>query len=152
MVDKRCAWCVLGILSCLAIAACVALRAPAPPICQRESARVTAWASAEHVTVGEPFTVTVRVENTDCLMLGLPQYRLTRVDVGAEPIVDPTTIVPLVHYCGVSAGAGDEAAFSVVATRQGEIALRPSVSYELHRRDSAAWGSAAGAPVRVTVE
>jgi len=157
-------WCVI-VAACLSLAACTLWQAavtdegnvahdPASIIpCEHHTAAVTAWSSTERATVGEPVSVTVRIENTGCVMLGLPQYRLNARARDGEPIVDPNTTQPVVHSLGVDSGASDEAVFAVIATRPGVVEVSPSVSFEVHLGypGPAYWGMAAGDAVRVVV-
>lgn len=117
------------------------------------SASLRIDAGRSTLQVGDQLWVEVVLLNSGSIDLGLPQYRLYVDPEEEQPILQPQRPEPVVHYLGVIPGQSDVAEFLLQAVRPGQVALRASVSFEVHLGDPgpAYWGGAGAAPVRVVV-
>ena len=125
------------------------------PPCKTHTASLVASAAgaATVLKVGETLTVTVTLNNTGCVSLGLPQYRLYMDSGELGSVLAPDPVEPVAHSLGVGPGRSDDAEFVLRAVRAGQVAIRPFASFEVHLGypGPAYWGAATGGSLTVTV-
>ena len=123
------------------------------PPCLSHSAGMSLGASTTGLRVGEALTLTARLQNDGCGLLGLPLYRLWCEPLGTGGLLEPVTPVEMLHYVGLYWGQHDEASFVLRALAPGQAELRASASFEVHLGypGPAYWSAAATDPLTVTV-
>jgi hypothetical protein len=121
--------------------------------CEGHTAFMSMSATATALDVGDIVTVTTTLFNQGCVGLGLPQYRLYVWSDEPEPIFDPATPEPVVHYLAVGPGGSDAQEFVLTAVGPGEATLSASASFEVHLGypGPAYWGYSGSGPLTVTV-
>jgi len=121
--------------------------------CEYHTASMSISATATNLEVGDIVTVTTTLFNEGCVGLGLPQYRLYVQSGESEPIFDPATPEPVVHYLAVGPGKSDAQEFVLRAINPGEATLSASTSFEVHLGypGPAYWGYSTSGPLTVTV-
>ncbi len=103
---------------------------PSPtPACSQHDTEMSLSASATELRVGELVTVTARLQNVGCGMVGLLLYRLEREPGRSLAAVSPLTVS---HPIGLVTGQADEAQFTFRGVRNGTESLRARVSFEVH--------------------
>ncbi len=124
---------------------------PSPtPECTRHTTEMSLSASATEIGVGELVTVTARLQNVGCGMVGLLLYRLEREPGLALQAASPLTVS---HPIGLGTGQADEAQFVLRGVRGGLENVSVSVSFEVHLGypGPAYWASQAAGPIAVRV-
>ncbi|MFO7682077.1 MAG: CARDB domain-containing protein [Chloroflexota bacterium] len=113
----------------------------AKPACEQHTAALTLDYEPTAVSVNDPLTITVTLENVGCANIGLPKYTLT----AAPPLVDPAAPEPIIHYLGLGPGDSDSVEFVVTAVSPGSFTLNANASFEVHLGypGPAYWGAAA---------
>ena len=110
-------------------------------------------ASATTLQVNDTVTVTTTLINKGCVALGQPQYRLSVQSNQTEPIFDPDSPEPVVHYLAVAPGQSDAVDFVLQAIAPGQATLDGSASFEVHLGypGPAYWGIVWAVPLVIDV-
>ncbi len=113
----------------------------AKPACEQHTANLTLDYEPTAVSVNDPLTITVTLENVGCANIGLPKYTLT----ATPSLVDPAAPEPIIHYLGLGPGDSDSVEFLVTAVSPGSFTLNANASFEVHLGypGPAYWGAAA---------
>ncbi len=82
--------------------------------------------------VGETIAVKVVLQNTGCVSLGMPQYRLAILNGEGKAIFSPDKPEPVTHYLAVAPGESDEVTFTLRAAYPGKATLSAMASFEVH--------------------
>ncbi len=150
-VNKHCSdWTAVAASPTATAAATVT---PTPPVtCTAYSACLALTSDDTQVRVGEMFTVTARLTNSGCGMIGLPLYRLRWEDETPSHL-EVLTLLEVLHYRGLFEGETDEAAFVLRGLSEGQAVLSGHVSFEVHLGypGPAFWGGASSPPLLVTI-
>jgi hypothetical protein len=99
--------------------------------CTAHSASLILTSTDATVQTGQTFTVTARLDNLGCGMIGLPLYRLQWEEsaLGQIEELSPTEVL---HYRGIVYREHDEALFTLRALLPGQVTLSCTVSFEAH--------------------
>jgi hypothetical protein len=127
---------------------------PTPTLaCDHDTASLVLSTNAENLKIGDSIQVTVTLNNTGCVALGMPQYRLSIDSGGSQASFTPAAPEPLVHYLAVNPGQTDSAEFTLTAAASGQAKLTATVSYEVHigYPGPAYWGGVSSEPLVITV-
>jgi uncharacterized repeat protein (TIGR01451 family) len=121
--------------------------------CETHTAALTLSATATTLQVSDTATVTATLMNQGCVALGLPQYRLLIQSDQIDPIFDPDSPEPVVHYLAVAPGQSDAVDFVLQAITPGQATLDSSASFEVHLGypGPAYWGIVWAAPLVINV-
>ncbi len=124
------------------------------PDCPTHEATVTLSAPKTTLKVGEAIEVKVALENTGCVTLGLPQYRLAILNSEGKAIFSPDKPDPVIHSIGVTPGRSDEVSFLLQADSPGKATLSALASFEVHLGypGPAYWGAASSKELVIVVE
>ena len=121
--------------------------------CKGHTASMTLSSTATSLQIGEAVTLTVTLLNEGCVGLGLPQYRMYVHSAGTDPVLEPSSPEPVVHYYGIAPGQSDSEEFQLRAVGLGEATLSASASFEVHLGypGPAYWGSSSSEPLTINV-
>ena len=94
------------------------------------------------------------LENTGCVMLGLPQYRLAILNSESKPIFSPDKPEPVMHSKGINPGEYDEVSYLLQAVSPGKATLSVLASFEVHLGypGPAYWGAGSSKELIIQVE
>lgn len=122
--------------------------------CPTHESRVTLSAPKTTLKVGEVIEVQALLENTGCVTLGLPQYRLAILNSEGKPIFSPDKPDPVVHSLGVTPGRSDEVTYLLQAVSPGKATLSVMTSFEVHLGypGPAYWGAGSSKELVIQVE
>jgi hypothetical protein len=122
------------------------------PECKTHTASLSLRANQTRLYVRDVLTVTAKLSNEDCGMLGMPQYSLHVEPDGKE---SPFAAMPesVIYGVGIAPGQFDTVEFVLRAGRPGEAALTVSASFEFHSGypGTAYWASASSGPLHIVV-
>lgn len=128
---------------------------PSPTIdCPTHEAEVTLSTPRETLKVGEAIEIKVTLNNTGCVMLGLPQYRLAILNSEGRPVFSPDKPEPIIHSKGINPGETDEVSYVLQAISPGKATLTALASFEVHLGypGPAYWGAGSSKELVIQVE
>jgi hypothetical protein len=122
------------------------------PECQAHDGTMEIEISDAEIQVGEPLTITGRLSNQGCAMLGLPLYHLVQTPPEAT-LFEPAEVEPVLHSLGLTDGDQDQAQFILTARYPGKAQFSISASVEVHLGypGPAYWATVSSPAVEVTV-
>lgn len=122
--------------------------------CPTHESKITLSAPKTMLKVGEVIEVKALLENTGCVTLGLPQYRLAILNSEGKPIFSPDKPDPVVHSLGVTPGQSDEVTYLLQAVSPGKATLSVMTSFEVHLGypGPAYWGAGSSKELVIQVE
>jgi hypothetical protein len=123
-----------------------------PPACETHTASISMWATDTHPYAGDVLTVTAKLSNEGCGMLGLIRYSLHAEPIG-EQFLFPITPLSVIHHVGIAPGQSDMVEFVLRASKPGQSMLTASAGFESHGGypGPAYWASESSGPLHVTV-
>lgn len=122
--------------------------------CPAHKSKVTLSAPKTRIKVGEVIEVKALLQNTGCVTLGLPQYRLAILNSEGKPIFSPDKPDPVIHSLGIAPGRSDEVTYLLQAVSPGKATLSLMTSFEVHLGypGPAYWGAGSSKELVIQVE